>query len=435
MKGMIQSGKQICWFVFLVIITAQTQLHSQNTTGATFLRMTVGSRAQAMGDAYTGLAKNAAGMYYNPGGMGFALRREIMIFHAQWFEDIALENASILLPINGRWTLGTGVSYLHLPELTRYEVDPVSGGPLENGSFTVSDFLFQIGIGYRATSMLSVGTNIKYYQEKLESVSASGVAFDVGLLIRLPMDYVSIGFAAQNLGPGVQYLDSRENLPLVYRVGAAYQLPNIDATFTLDGVKPRGRDWQILPGFEMGFMNSFYLRGGYQLADREGNGFTAGFGIKVLDKYKINYVYAPYGDLGDTHRGEIVFSLGSVGLSSVGYARKKSTNFDASAPKKIVEQLSYSQGIHTIPQEVSITSMAEGKLLLTWKAVPDAGALYHVYAKAGENGNWVRITRQPIRETYKIFTPQKKKLDWQFSVTAVVAGRESDFSEIVSIEY
>ncbi len=426
-------------FLMILILTGIT-FHSgvkaQVTTGAAFLRMTIGSRAQAMGDAYTGLARHVAGMYYNPAGLGFSLTREIMLFHAQWFEDIALENLSGIYPVDGKLTFGAGISYLHLPEITRYEIDPVSGGPLKNGTFGVADFILTVGMGYKLGSNLGLGANVKYFQEKLENVSAQGVAFDLGVLAKLPIDFLSVGFAVQNLGPKLKYQAYQEELPLTYRIGMAYQLPDYDATITIDGVKTKGVDWQILPGIEIGFMNSFYIRGGYQFTNREGNGMTAGFGLKLLNRYKINYVYSPYGDLGDTHRGELIFTLGTPGFRTQYAHSSPETSPSRKQATKILSRTTEApNNFLPIPTKINISKVDNGKILLTWKAVDRAGVKYNVYVRKAGSDKWIRVTKQPIRETYKLFKPRKKNFHLEFSVTAVYGAEESNFSKKIDIVY
>jgi len=426
------------FFLIILIITGislQSRVKAQATTGAAFLRMTIGSRAQAMGDAYTGLARNATGMYYNPAGLGFSLTREIMLFHAQWFEDIALENISGIYPVNGKLTFGAGISYLHLPELTRYEIDPVSGGPLKNGTFGIADFIFTLGVGYKLGANLGLGVNVKYFTEKLENVTAQGVAFDLGILAQLPFDFFSVGFAVQNLGPKLKYLSSREELPLTYRIGVAYQLSDYDATITVDGVKTAGVDWQILPGIELGFMNSFYIRGGYQFTSREGTGMTAGFGLKLMNRYKINYVYSPYGDLGDTHRGELIFTLGTPAFRTQYSQSLLSESPSRKRAAEILTKTEKPSNLLPIPTQIKISKVDNGKVLLTWKAAGRTGVRYNVYVRKAGKEKWIRITKQPIRETYKLFKPRKKNMHLEFSITTVYGSEESNFSEKIDFIY
>ncbi len=443
---------QFPWIGCIALLFFTSSIHAQSTTpGVQFLRMSVGSRAQAMGEAYTAIAQNANGIYYNPAGMGFGMNRELMFFHSEWFENIAMENVTFFYPFTNQLSIGTGISYLHMPELTRYEIDPVTGGPLENGTFSVSNMVITTGIGFRLNEYVSIGTNLKFFQDRLESVTASGVAFDVGFLTRLPGHQWSLGFAIQHLGPSVKYIQAFEKLPLTYRGGIAYHFINIQGTIALDIVKTKGRNVQILPGFEFGFLNSFYLRGGYQMTEREGSGFTTGFGLKLPNNHKLNYVYVPYGDLGDTHRAELILSLGSPPIRKPSYTRVKETpKVTRKAQKMVNRQEEQTRPQPSVtpktteprvtrqltrlapPADVRLIKVNDHKMKLTWRALPGSNIKYHIYAKPITSSKWIKITRQPISVNYQIFSPKKSGVVLQFVITAVRGEEESDFSKIVN---
>ncbi|RMF61402.1 MAG: hypothetical protein D6748_01745 [Calditrichaeota bacterium] len=444
------------FFVLILILP----IYAQNTPGVQFLRMSVGSRAQAMGEAYTAIAQNSNGIYYNPAGMGFGLNRELLLFHSEWFEDIAMENMTFFYPFTTRWSVATGISYLHMPELTRYEVDPTTGGPLENGKFSVYNMVITTGIGFRVTDNLAIGTNFKFFQDQLESVKASGVAFDLGILARLPGYQWSVGMAIQHLGPAVKYLDALEKLPLTYRAGVAYRFTNFQGVVALDLVKVKGQSWNVLPGIELGFTDNFFVRGGYQVSDREGSGITAGFGVK-LNRHKLNYVYVPFGDLGDTHRAELIFHFGEPPLSTAHLQHRtaqqrqitrkareelrqqpsgvtpqsKKPTTPKTAPQELKEKVPGTVPAKMLPPSgVKIVKVNEQKLKLTWDPIPDSGVGYHIYAKPINSLKWIRITKEPLKVNYQFFSPKKKGVIIQFVITAVMQDKESDFSQIVTYE-
>ncbi|RMI03382.1 MAG: hypothetical protein D6681_10050 [Calditrichaeota bacterium] len=444
------NGKAILayWMVVIGIFGGLNVLPAQ-TTGAAFLRLPVGSRAEALGGAYTALSRDANGLYYNPAGLGFGQNRQLMLFHSRWFQDISIENLTFLFPFNGRWTIGSGVTYLHMPDLVRYEIDPTTGGPLENGSFSVYNLVITTGVGFRLNDYLSIGTNIKFFQDHLESVTGQGIAVDVGLQTRLPGFGLSLGLAVQHLGPGVKYIEATEALPTTYRAGLAYRFPQLDGTVAVDVVKARGREMQFLPGVEFGLLNSFYLRGGYQFAEREGSGITAGFGLHLVNDHQVNYVYVPYGDLGDTHRAELIFHLGtaaserpahrSPATSSVpdkkvrkALADKPSSQRQPS-PKNRVTSPSRPQRL-VPPASLKVDRLEGNKIKLSWNPLPVPGVKYLIYARLEGRSEWIKVTPQPIATNYQIFNARKTGIRLFFVVTAVKNDQESDFSEPVIIQ-
>jgi hypothetical protein len=448
-----QFGKKLPTFLLTIILMLlyPVSLPAQTTAGVTFLRMSAGSRAQAMGNAYTAIAGNANGVHYNPAGMGFGLSRELMLYHSRWFQDISMENLTFYYPFTSRWGISSSVSYLHMAEFTRYDIDPLTGGPLENGTFSVYNIAAIAGIGYRITDNIALGTNLKFFQEKLELTTARGIAFDVGVLAKFPFPAFSFGFAVQNLGPPVKYEEHKETLPLTYRAGIAYRFSG-PGTVAFDVTKTIGKKMQFLPGMEFGVTNALYLRGGYQVTEYEGSGMTAGFGLRLMDNHCINYVYMPYGDLGDTHHAELVLYLGSapVEISSYNVSKNRSKSTDRAksdlnnyTPAKKETELTPALPSTTQPGLIVVDKSPEklvpptglkvdkvdsDKIKVSWNQAAIPGVVYNVYAKLRDGTRWIKLTHEPIEETDKIFTQKKSNIRLLFTVTAVRGAEESDFS-------
>ena len=49
-----------------------------------FLKIGVGGRASAMGDAFIAIADDASALYWNPAGLVFAKQNEVMFSHNSW---------------------------------------------------------------------------------------------------------------------------------------------------------------------------------------------------------------------------------------------------------------------------------------------------------------------------------------------------------------
>lgn len=457
-----------------------TPLSAQISAGATFLRMNIGSHAQGMGNAYTAIAASTNGMHYNPAGMGFGSDREVMFFHSKWFQDISVENITFMYPFTTRWSLGTSISYLHMPELTRYEIDPASGGPVETGKFRVYNMIAMAGVGFRVSDHMSLGTNVKFFQEQLESVTAEGVAFDVGLLTRVPNTGLRFGAAVQHIGPPVKYIEKSEVLPMTYKAGMALKFAG-NSTVAVDVAKTVGKEVEVLPGLELGLSDNFFMRGGYQFSNNasESNGFAAGFGLELLDEHRINYVYVPYGDLGDTHRAEVVFHLGSASSGKSRYGevnsvstpsndrardiinapaeRTASSDIPGGSSARRADEPVQSRNAATKPLPpaetpgvidldndpnfrpapptgMALTMLDDGKMKLSWDASLRRNVAYHIYARPLDGSKWIRVTREPVAHNYQVFAQTKSGVSLMFVTTAVFNDRESDFSETVSLD-
>ena len=82
-----------------------------------------------------------------------------------------------------------------------------------------------------------------------------------------------------------------------------------------------------------------------------------------------------------------------------------------------------------VPEVVFGHSAASGKPMLTWDAVPGAES-YNVYRAESEDGPYTRINSTTA--TSYVNTGAKEGVTYYYKVTAVSAGGESEFSNIVS---
>lgn len=416
---------------------------SQTPMGLPFLQLEVGGRAQAMGGAYTAVAQSANGMHYNPAGLGFGHSRELMFFHARWFSDISLENVTFLYPFSRRFSLGSSISYLHMPAFRKYDVDPATGGPVEAGAFTAYDMLFATAVGFRIHDNLALGGNIKLIEERLESVSARGLAFDLGMLAVFPASGIRLGFAVQHLGAAVRYLEARSPLPLTYRAGLAYRIAPLNSTIAIDVTRPGDRPIQVQPGIEMAVGDNLFLRGGYRSNSGEGSGLAAGFGFSMFNEHKINYVYAPYGQLGDTHRAELILHLGTAGG---GYSPPDHLDTAAPAANKAREIIAaiepetpYPSGDLSklplpAPNGLKIEHLEENKIKLSWEPIPLPGLGYFIYAQPAGSTRWVKITERPLNRAFQLFSQKRAGVRISFAVSAVLNNRESEMSAPIEFD-
>ena len=157
----------------------------------------------------------------------------------------------------------------------------------------------------RAISRRSgLGLNFKYITSRIADESAAGWAVDAGWRCATRVNGLSLGFAVQNLGPKLKYIDEGDALPLTARAGFGLRLmDNVLLAFDVDRRVHEGRTVVSL-GSEFAAFNSLSLRAGYM---RGGNGldganvFKTGFGLKARG-FNLDYAVVPFGDIGKSHR-------------------------------------------------------------------------------------------------------------------------------------
>ena len=426
--------RQGLWGIVL-IVASTTYIHAQSV-GASFLQLEIGGRSQALGGAFTAINSGANSLHYNPAGLSFNQNRELALFHAQWFADITIENATLLLPVNSWLTLAHGVSFLRMPEMQRYDIDQSSGDPIESGSFNAYNLLLTNGIGLRLNDQFSVGLTIKWLQESLENTRAQALAADFGMLMRLFENRLQIGAAIQNIGSKIQYETQSSNLPETIRAGAAYRIGGSGNLVTVDVVKSKNEEWEVRPGVELSMNEQFSLRGGYQASSNANSGLSAGIGLKLLDEHQLNYTYTPYGELGNTHRAEVVINLGTP--DALAY-RDQITSLKTTTENKAIQVINQpSVANEQLPIEIikevqapihlKLEKTADDKMKLSWEAVPNPHARYHIYAQPVGSESWIKITKAPVSNNFQLFAPKKDGVHLFLAVSTVIDDYESPLS-------
>lgn len=307
--------------VFLILLPCLIYPQSKvGTTAANFLQIGVGGRGVATGDASTASSRDISGIFWNPALGAFSETHEVYFNHIQWFAGIELNYGSALLAFGG---LGNFAATFY--SLTTDQIE-VTTEDYPNGTgdvYTVQDLMVALSYSRPLTNRFNIGGSAKYIHSQIWNNSASAFAIDVGLTYRLPFDRVNMGLSISNFGTemhmtgtdnairfdpdlrvggnndGIVAEQSTGNwdLPILFRFGLAYDMlytPTHQVMLMSDVLYPGSNENYVNAGVEYGFMDIFFLRGGFRqifLKNREG-GLTLGAGFKL---YNIHLDYA-YGD-------------------------------------------------------------------------------------------------------------------------------------------
>ncbi len=277
------------------------------TTGADILRIGVGARAIAMGEAYVAQADDVSSLYWNPAGLALMQERQASFMYSQQLQGLSYQNAGIGIPLeNG--AIGGSLSYLSYGQIDGYDQ---TGAP-------TGDQKAYSGVGTLGAAWLgnqwSLGVNAKGIQETLADESASTFAFDFGGTVIYPKPVMGgtlrAGAVVQNLGSGMKFLQQTDPLPRQIKVGlAAVQMMDRHLNVSLDVTKPNDEAMKYQGGLEYWLGNHLALRTGYAVDKVEGMGMRAGIGLR-LKSLSFDYAYAGFGELGITHRYELTLRFG-----------------------------------------------------------------------------------------------------------------------------
>lgn len=317
-------------FLLSSVLSAQN-LTKSGTTSAQFLKIGVGPRAIGMGGAFVATVNDISATYWNPAGLTNITGNEAFFDHTNWIADVNHDFAAAASYIDGFGTIGVFVSVLSMDEmLVRTIEKPEGTGEL----FDAGGMAIGLSYAKSLTDAFSIGFNAKYVREYIWHESATGFAFDIGTLYKIPiLNEFRIGASISNFGTKMK-LDGRDilrvlqvgagganqistkieldefDLPLMFRVGvAADLLKQDDMMFTLaiDAVHPNDHSEYLNIGGEFSWNDIVFIRGGYtSLLEKDTEkGLSLGMGLKYgllgSIKLKVDYAYQDYNRLQDVH--------------------------------------------------------------------------------------------------------------------------------------
>lgn len=310
------------------------QMSHRGTSAANFLKIGVGGKATAMGDAFTAVADDPSALFWNPGGIGFQKLMKVNFSYTQWIFDTHLSYLGVILPAGGAGNIGISLYTFSSGDIEETDIyNPQGTGRV----FSASDLSIGLTYGRQLTDRFSVGTTFKYISEKLALESATAYALDIGSLFIINKEYnVRLGFAISNFGSDMTLdgLDLQtsvvtENsksveaklktmawpLPLVFRMGLASDviLTKMQRlTLSADVYDPRDFEARESIGAEYGFNDMLFFRGGYKFNYDE-DSFAGGIGLKLnisgVGRVLFDYSYADMGRLETIHRYSVNLSF------------------------------------------------------------------------------------------------------------------------------
>jgi hypothetical protein len=282
----------------LLALSAAAQAGSAGTSSAQFLKLGAGARASAMGDAFAATADDVSALYWNPAGLAQIKDTEISAMQNNGLVDTQYQFAGAARP------MGEGAIGLSLYRLDYGSINGYSASDTPQGSFSAGSLAGGLTVARKFGENIMLGATAKMVQEKIDGLSASTFAGDLGFLWR--DDRFSVGIVAQHLGGTLKFEKESEDLPATLRADAAMRVsPRL---LVAAGVaKARDNDAEVHAGGEISLSRMFQLRAGYSVVpgnsiDAGGlSGVTGGAGIN-LGRFSIDYGIRPFGDLGLSHR-------------------------------------------------------------------------------------------------------------------------------------
>ena len=291
------------------------------TSAANFLGISMGSRATALGGAFTSISSDPSSIYYNPASISRSDGNKITLNNTNWFLD------SKILFISGNYRVNENISVGSFLINLGYGDEEITDFDNQEGTGTywsANDLAFGSAMSFNLTNEFSIGGTIKYINQRIHNESANSIASDIGIYYLSVLNKFSMGFSISNFGLNM-ILDGKDlynridldpedggnnetivakikteswPLPLFLRLGLSKQFQireNISLISTSDFIIPSDDAEIVCSGVELNMKDIILLRFGYNstLNDYKDEYLTFGFGVKTkLNKIPINIDYS-----------------------------------------------------------------------------------------------------------------------------------------------
>ncbi len=318
--------KKILYILLITIIftaEAKAQLIPQlgnqraGTSSLQFLKIGVGGRATAMGEAFVAVANDMTALYWNPAGLLQFKENGVQFSHTEWLVDLKHEFAGGIYRLGKNNVVGVSFTSLHTEPMEKTtEFQPTGTGEF----FRFGDLAFGLTFARRFTEQFSFGITLKYVEETLAELKMHGFMFDLGTYYWTGLSNSRFAVTISNFGPQVTpsgtvglvgggTLSSFQSFPTptIFRIGFA--MDPIDTkknklTTSIQLNHPNDNAENIDLGVEYAFKDMFFIRGGYKF-NVESENYSGGVGVKVpisIALASVDYSIANFKELGFTHR-------------------------------------------------------------------------------------------------------------------------------------
>jgi hypothetical protein len=315
---------------------------AQDKYAGEFLKLGVGARALGMGGAFVSVADDASAIYWNPAGLTFLKRGQVMGMHAEQFGgEVGHDFLGAAYPLQGEGTAGAGIVAVGWDRVAVDDIEvttdglldygqdgvPNTGDPGEgNGEYDFGEqfdptkfqmrsnvnqaffFTYARDIGSR----LSIGGTVKLLRLDLVGTNATGVGAELGMMYQISRE-LTLGLLAQDLTTTRISWDTghRETVQPTFVVGSYYARSvgglgviagALDVAMTTDGRESASQfasgalGGDVRGGVEYWYRSRVALRAGVDAGN-----LTAGTGIRYRS-FGVDYAFLSHSDLDNTHR-------------------------------------------------------------------------------------------------------------------------------------
>ena len=262
------------------------------SAGLQFLKIGVGAKETAMGEAVSGIVNDVNSVFWNTAGLAYVDKYQASFTHNNWLVDSKHIAAAVGVPL-GSFVVGLSVVSL---DINDFEETTVTNPDGTGKMVSAGDIAIGLSVARKFTDKLSIGAQVKYVQETLDDRSFSNVLFDIGTIYYTGFHQLRLAFALQHFGPDMKLVDQEFRTPLLFRVSATddiIQTDNLNLLLAAELVHPTDNNEWVNIGMELKLLEYFAIRGGHRINVDEGKwSFGMGLTPPVLSSISTRFDYA-----------------------------------------------------------------------------------------------------------------------------------------------
>lgn len=314
-------NKNWCYiFTVLSALFFSNDAFSQNNTTYSFLNLDAGARASALAGSFSSNTNDVMSIFYNPAALSTLNKSQVNAGFYKYLLDINAGNAAYSQKLKNSGYIGAGIRYINYGSFDKFDEQSNN-----LGTFSANELALSLGYSNVYSKNFHYGINMKFIYSGIDEFTSTGLAADIGLLYLIPSTQWNFGLSLLNAGFQLsEYNTTKEDLPVDLRVAVSKKLEHLPLNihFEFDNLVSYEENFfdrfkNLSIGGEFDLSDYVQFRLGYDNSLRQDlktgsslgiAGFSAGFGIKFLESYSLDYSFNSMGNVGSTQSFNIGYN-------------------------------------------------------------------------------------------------------------------------------
>lgn len=299
--------------ILVLSYTAFAQYQRPGSTSAQFLKIDVSPRGAGMAGAFIATVTGAEGAYYNPAIIAELNGTDIAINHNKWFANINHEFLSVAKSFGDYGALAISAIGFYTDEMkVRTPLQPDGTGE----TFYAGAYQFGLTYSRKLTDNVSFGGSVKYLNITLyKGFSKPAITTDISVNYSAGFNNLRLALGIFNFGQSITFVNEEYPMPTMFVFGMSVNsLETSEYKIKISGSAKKPNEGPPLgqTGLEFNFLNTFFLRGGYNIGHEVAR-YAFGMGLKMnfTDTIilRFDYAYNDLSQLGAAHRFGLGFTF------------------------------------------------------------------------------------------------------------------------------